>query len=110
MDRPNLPAADRDGVAPIRSLRSTARPTVAWTECLGGLRVSTVVRPDGSAFTVRVPIDRVDEVDEVDGADGSQSGRTGHAGFERSWIVDHGRPRPPSNASLYRLARAVAGV
>ncbi len=101
MDRPNLPAADPDGGAPVRSLRSTARPTVAWTECLGGVRVSTVVRPDGSAFTVRVPIDRVDEEPDA---------RGGRAGFERSWIVDHGPPRPPSNTSLFRLASAVAGV
>jgi hypothetical protein len=83
---------------------------VAWTECLGGLRVSTVVRPDGSAFTVRVPVDRVDDTDGVDVFDGAHGRRAGHAGFEPSWIVDHGHPRPPTNASLYRLARAVAGV
>jgi hypothetical protein len=59
-----------------------------------GERISRVLRPDGSIFTVTVPRLGMDE-------------RIGHRGPEDPWI-SHGAGRPePTRAGLLRLAAAV---
>ena len=72
------------------------RPTVATSGWMGGFRVSTVRRVDGSTFTVTVPCAGVAE-------------ETEHLAPRRRWISGEGSRRP-SDTSLLALAAAVVGA
>jgi hypothetical protein len=72
------------------------RPTVHCTGWLRGFRISRVLRPDGSSFTVTVPALGV--------AEGTE-----HLAPHHRWITEDGGRRPPSHAALLRLAAALRG-
>ena len=76
---------------------SHSRATVLSCEQVGGRRISTLLRPDGTTFTVTVPAGGIDTCEAA--------GDTGTGG---AWIAEDGAPRQPSAASLLRLADSLA--
>ncbi len=75
--------------------RTRPRPVVITGEWIRGFRVSKVVRPDGSSFTVSVPSLGVD--------DGTE-----HLAPRHRWIRMDGGQRDPSCTSVLRLVAALS--
>ncbi|MGP0110740.1 MAG: hypothetical protein ACLPR9_18110 [Acidimicrobiales bacterium] len=76
---------------------SRGRATVLRCEQVGGRRISTLLRPDGTTFTVTVPAGGMDAYEVA-----------GDTGTGAAWIIDDGAEREPSAASLHQLALSVA--
>ena len=72
------------------------RPTILSSEWLRGFRISQVLRPDGSSFTVTVP--------SLGVADGTE-----HLAPRHRWITDDSGRREPPYCGLVRLAAALSG-
>ena len=76
---------------------SRGRATVLRCEQVGGRRISILLRPDGTTFTVTVPAGGMDACEVA-----------GDTGPGAAWIIDDGAEREPSAASLHQLALSVA--